>query len=80
MLRPGLIVLSLTISNVAVAQVRHPACPAVQPYVRCVVSPANLPPGTPFTSCDYQGGNPGDQCICSVPGRNDQGSVQCTAF
>jgi hypothetical protein len=57
------------------AQVMHPACPATQPFVRCVIS--DQPP----ISCDYNGGNLGDECVCSpkAPAKNAlRGHVQCT--
>jgi hypothetical protein len=57
----------------AVAQVMHPACPATQPYVRCVIS------AEPSISCDYNGGNLGDECVCSPKGaRPERPSWPCS--
>ncbi len=70
----------IMVSTASLAQKAHPDCPKVQPYVRCVVSPKNLPPRTPFTSCDYSGGDPGDECICTVRGTDYRGNIQCTVF
>ena len=62
------------------AQLKNPACPQERPFLRCVVDPETSSKGTPYKTCAFTTGKPGDSCLCRPfpAAEATPGHAQCT--